>query len=65
MSVKELVAGEITFTMDGASSRKLLEEFWKQDKEYIDRLMDGKESLTLVCGGRRITLVPAKKVAEC
>ena len=51
--------GSMTFTIPEASSRKLIEMLEKQDKEWIDRLMDGKEKLTLGYGGKRVTLVPA------
>ena len=56
--------GTITFTMSEASSRNLIEMLQEQDREWFDRLMDGKEKLTLTYGSKKITLIPEPDIVE-
>ena len=52
-------SGAMTITLSEASSKGLIEFLEQQDREWIDRLMDGKESLTRMYGGRKVTLHPS------
>ena len=51
---------EISFSAGEASSRNLLQMLEQLDKEYMDRLFNGDDSLVLIRGNQRITLVPLK-----
>ena len=47
-----------TISLSSPAAKNLLKILEEQDREWVERLMDGKETLTLIYGDKKVTLYP-------